>query len=208
MKRQVTFFSTSLGLLGVILVLLGSVVMVPYTATETVNNRPHGYTVWADDSLTLQPHANRSYTLDLIWNNGSMVYVKVDEATNPIFFEIEAFLGYGYGGGDNRIMIKQYVPSIEWPESPFEYFWTPPTLFGGWKFIFENPHNTTTNVTVKILCYHYNVQWQGEVTHYAPVIHPYFAYVGIASVIAGIGLNLYEARRRENMSKSHIHDSA
>jgi len=82
------------------------------------------------------------------------------------------------------------VLSITWPESPFEYFWTPPT-HSGWRLIFENLHDTATNVTVKILAYNYNTEWQEKVTRYTPAIHSNFVYLGIASIILGIGLNLY-----------------
>ena len=176
--------------------------MVPYTVTETFNNRSRGYTVWADDFLTLKPHANRSYELDLIWSNGSMVYVKVEESTNSTFLNIVGFRGYGYGGGNNSILIKQYISSRTWPESPFEYFWAPPTL-AAWDFVFENPHDTVTNFTVKIVCYHYNVEWQEKVTLHAPVIDSSFAYVGIVVIFVGIVLNLYYARRCKRKVETH-----
>lgn len=63
-KRRFAFFSTSLGVLGIVLVLLGSMVMVPYTEIQTFNNRPHDYTVWTDDSFTLQPHTDKSYGIN------------------------------------------------------------------------------------------------------------------------------------------------
>lgn len=131
---------------------------LPYTVRETFNNYPYnprGY-VWADANLTLQPHTYRFYSLDLINENNSLIYVKVEEATNPLVFMIEGPLGYGFN--NNKTIVRLRMSPITPPESPFEYFWVPPVL-GAWDFIFDNPYDTTTNVTVKILDYRYNVEW-------------------------------------------------
>ena len=190
--RRVASFSVGFGVLGVMLVLLGSIVEVPYTTWETFNNYPHKSPVtWADESFTLQPHANKYYVLDLISENETLVYVKVEEVTNSIFFKIS------YGWNPNLLIIEEYVPSVTPPEKPFEYFWTPPK-HSGWRFIFDNPSDITTNATVEIICYNYNVGWQEEVTYYHPPLDKSFAYAGIAIITAAlvpIVIDLYKTRK-------------
>lgn len=192
MKSRVAFLTLGFSVLGVVLVLLGSIVEVPYTTSETFNNYPHNSPVtWADESFTLQPYANKYYVLDLINENETLVYVKVEKVTNGIFFNIS------YGWNPNLLIIEEYVPSITPPEKPFEYFWTPPK-HSGWRFIFDNPFDTTTNVTVKILCYIYNREWQQEVTRYHPPLDKSFAYAGIAFIfaaIAPIACQLYKSSK-------------
>jgi hypothetical protein len=149
--RRVASFSVGFGVLGVVLVLLGSIVEVPYTARETFNNYPYNPPgIWADEVLTLRPHTYRYYALDLLNKNNSLIYVKVEKATNPLFFMIKSDYESGFDG--KGTIIKKYISAREPPVSPFEYFWTPSGR-GAWDFVFDNPYDTTTNVTVKIIDY-------------------------------------------------------
>lgn len=189
-KRRTAFFAVGFGLLGVVLILLGSIAEVPYTTLETFNNYPYNSpVVWANASFTLQPNTYKYYTVDLVRQNRSIMYVRLDEATNSLVFTINGPLGYGFENG--RTMVKLHISPFSPPESPFEYFWTPPTL-GRWDFIFDNPFDTTNNVTVKILCYIYNREWQHEVTRYSPPLDESFAYAGIALIAASITPTAYQ----------------
>jgi hypothetical protein len=199
-KGQVAFFTLGFGVLGVLLVLFGSLVEVPYTTLETFNNYPYNPPgIWADAILTLQPRTYRYYALDLLNENNSLIYVKIEEATNPLVFMINGSLGYGFENG--RTMVRLRISSFGPPESPFEYFWTPPTL-GSWDFIFDNPYDTETNVTVKIIDYRYNAEWQEEVTRYHPPLDRAFAYAGIALIAASITPTAYQLyKTRKEMTK-------
>ena len=201
--RRVASFSVGFGVLGVVLVLLGSIVEVPYTARETFNNYPYGSPVtWADESFTLRPHTYKYYHVDLVRDNHSIMYVKVEEATNLLVFIIKGPFGFGFES--SGVIIKQYVWDIEPPESPFEYFWTPPIL-ETWDFIFDNPYDTTTNVTVKILCYIYNREWQEKVTRYHPPLDTSFVYAGIVIIIAAIAPAAYDLyKTRKEMPKKPL----
>jgi hypothetical protein len=195
--RRVASFSVGFGVLGVVLVLLGSIVEVPYTARETFNNYPYNPPgIWADEVLTLRPHTYRYYALDLLNKNNSLIYVKVEKATNPLFFMIKSDYESGFDG--KGTIIKKYISAREPPVSPFEYFWTPSGR-GAWDFVFDNPYDTTTNVTVKIIDYRYNTEWQEKVTRYHPPLDTSFAYAGIVIIIAAIApvaYNLYKTRKK------------
>lgn len=195
-KRHVELLIVFFGILGIILILLGAIVEVPYTAFETVNNYPYNPPgIWADEILTLQPHTYHYYSLDLLNENNSLIYVKVEKATDPIVFTIKGPLGYGFN--ESEIVTIQRIPSRNPPEKPFEYFWTPPA-FGEWDFILDNPYDTATNVTVKIIDYRYNTEWQEKVTLYHPPLNKSFAYAGIALIvvaIAPIAYQLYKTRK-------------
>lgn len=201
MNRRAAFFTVIFALLGIVLVLLGSIVEVPYTTMETLNNYPYDPAgTWADEVLTLRPNTYRYYALDLLNENNSLIYVKVEEATNPLVFMIKGPLGYGFN--NSKIIVKLRISPREPPESPFEYFWTPPTL-GAWDFVFDNPYDTTTNVTVKIIDYRYNTEWQQKVTHHHPPLDTSFAYMGVITIIATIGLNLYWTKQYKKKQKTY-----
>jgi len=203
--RRVASFSVGFGVLGVVLVLLGSLVEVPYTTWETFNNYPYNPPgIWADEVLTLRPQTYRYYALDLLNKNNSLIYVKVEKATNPLFLIITGPPRHSFNISGDGIIIKQYIPSIEPPESPFEYFWTPPSFSSRWRFVFDNPYDTTTNVTVKIIDYRYNTEWQEKVTRHHPPLDTSFAYAGIMIIIAAIAPVAYDLyKTRKKSQKKH-----
>jgi hypothetical protein len=195
-KGRVAFLTIGFSVLGIVLVLLGSLVQVPYTTLETFNNYPYKSPVtWADEVLSLRPQEFRGYELDGLNENKSLVYVNVKKSTGPFVFTITGYIGWGFNGSE--VVALYNIWPIEPPNSPFEYFWTQPA-FGTWDFVFENPYDTTVNITVKILAYNYNTEWKEEVTHYHSPLDESFAYSGITLIIvaiAPIAYQLYKTRK-------------
>jgi len=198
MKRRIAFFTVGLSVLGVTLVLLGSIIEVPYTTRETFNNYPHySPDIWENDTITLQPYTVRAYSLDLMNLNESIVYLRI-KATNPIILQIEGDYGGFYNVSDT-VMIKKYIPPAPPLPHPFEFFWTPPFDGSMWDFVFINPFDTTTNVTFQIIIYYYNLEWEEDVTRYRTPLDRSFAYAGIIAMIAAIvppAYDLYKTRKK------------
>ena len=146
--------------------------------------------MWADENLTLRPHDHRSYSLDLLNLNNSLIYVKLEKVTKPILLKIVK-------RDSNKTLIEQHIRSIKPPETPFKFFWTPPYNSASWDFVFDNPYDRTTKVTVKIIDYRYNVEWQQKVTRYGPPLDRSSVYVGISVIImaiAPVAHDLYRER--------------
>ncbi|MDH5482479.1 MAG: hypothetical protein OEY22_06340 [Candidatus Bathyarchaeota archaeon] len=205
-KERVELLIVFFGVLAILLVLFGAVVELPYSRYETVNNYPHGPTVRGVENLTLRPGEFRFFSLDWLNENNSLVYVKVERATNPIIFRIESYIGTGFNGSRT---LAFYPINTTWPLNPFEYFWTPPWL-GACDFYFDNPYDTATNITVKILVYYYNYEWQVETTYYRPPLDKAFAYAGIALIIVAITPTVYDLykTRKEKPKKPFWQEEA
>lgn len=199
MKRRIAFFTVGLSVLGVMLVLLGAIIEVPYTTRETFNNYPHySPDIWENDTITLRPGESRGYDLDRMNLNESIVYLKVERTATPIILEIVGWAGAGFYNVSERTMIKKYIPRST-PADSFEFFWTPPYDGAHWDFVFTNPFDTTTNITFQIIIYYYNLEWQQDVTRYRTPLDRSFAYAGIIAMIAAIvppAYDLYKTRKK------------
>ncbi|MDH5483557.1 MAG: hypothetical protein OEY22_11885 [Candidatus Bathyarchaeota archaeon] len=199
MKRLTAFFTIGFSVLGIVLVLLGGIVEVPYTAKETFNNYPYNPPgIWANETITLRPADSKIYSLDLLNLNNSIVYIIVERATSPIILDIEGYASDGFYNVSERIIIRKYIP-YSTPASPFEFYWTP-TLHGDWDFVFYNPFDVTANVTLTIIDYRYNVEWKRNVTYYSPPLDRAFAYGGIILVAIAViptAYDLYKTRKEK-----------
>ncbi|MDH5481445.1 MAG: hypothetical protein OEY22_01000 [Candidatus Bathyarchaeota archaeon] len=191
----VVFFSV----VGLVLVVLGAVVEMPYTVKETFNNYPYNpVSLWANETITLRPGDSRIYNLDIINMNNSIIYVLVERTTSPIIMEIDGPSGVGFYNVSERTINRQHIWYAS-PVNPFEFYWTP-TYNTGWDFVFYNPFDVTANVTLTILDYRYNVEWQRNVTHYSPPLDRTFAYGGIILVAIAViptAYDLYKTRKEK-----------
>jgi hypothetical protein len=207
-KERLTSFIVFFGVLGIMLILLGAVVDVPHTRRETISNPPYNPPgIWADANLTLRPGEFMYYSLDLVNENNSLIYVNVEKATGPVIFMINGSIGEGFNG--SRTLTLMRIPQLEWPTAPFEYFWTPPT-WGSWNFQFENPSGATDtiNVTVKIIDYRYNAQWEERVTRYYPLLDRVFAYAGVAFITIAITPTAYDFYKKQKQKKPYWQEQA
>lgn len=134
--------------------------------------------------------------------NNSIIYVLVERTTSPIIMEIDGASGMGFYNVSERTINRQYIPRIP-PNTPFEFYWTP-TFNIAWDFVFYNPFDVTANVTLTILDYRYNVEWQQNVTHYSPPLDRTFAYAGIVLMAIAVTPTVYDLckTRKEKPKKA------
>lgn len=182
--RYGLIFSTVFAVLGVVLV-SASLVTVPYTIMEPV--RVDKSKTWVDDTFVLLPFQNRTYELDSIIKNTSILQVDVDSSNFVLFKIISDDTGKLYVERKGR--------------GTWISFWTPPKMgYDVWDFVFHNPASTSVNVTAKISEFYLKATEDKEVTYYRSLLDPFYGYNGIAAIIVATGLNIIhvirEARRR------------
>lgn len=169
--RHVLVFSTVFAIFGVVLV-SGSLVMMPYTVVEEV--RVERSKTWLDEMFTLQPNKNRTHVFDSIARNRSIFQMDLKPSL-PMVFKI---VDYNRG---------ELV--FEWLRGG-TIFWTPLSIAGNWRFIFENPSSTTMNVSATVTEFYIKATEFKEITYYRSLLDPLYGYNGIIAVIVAIGLNV------------------
>ena len=174
---------------GVVLV-LGSVVAVPYTQNEWVEVEKTR--TWKNETFTLYPNDRKLYDLDFVWENESIICINAQTETAPnVVLKIARLLNV-------EPVFETMVYNISWGGQ--KVFWTPP--YGiGWFFIFEDQGTTEATVSVKITIYWPRAHEVREVTHYNQVLDQVFAYPGVVAIIVGFALKPGKAKqKREDVS--------
>ena len=178
--------SIILGFVGVLLV-LSSVVTVPYTQNEWV--QVEKTIKWADEAFTLEPNATKKFRVDNARVNSSIINTYVNETTDLVYFEI----------AEGELALHT-VAKTAWENTtyavPDEFFWTYPRQVSVWYFIFKNPNPVDINVSVIINeCLHRASEWR-EVTRYKRLLDQVFAYPGIIAIIVGFALKPGETKQK------------
>ena len=177
--RRVLIFSTVFAIFGIVLV-SGSLVMVPYTVMEEV--RVDKSKTWVDDVFVLMPFKNRTYELDSIIKNTSIIQVDVHSSD---------FIALKIISDDTGELYVERKGSGTWIS-----FWTPPKMgYDVWNFVFHNPSSTSVNVTAKIWEFYLKVTEDREFTCYRSLFDPFYGYNGIVAIIVAIGLNVIHISR-------------
>jgi len=182
--RYVLIFSTVIAIFGVILI-SGSLLVTPYKVMEEV--RVDKSKTWVDDTFVLMPFKNRTYELDSVAENISIIQVDVDSSDFIVLKIISDTTDTVWFERETRWDVTSY--------------WTPPSLgYGIWDFVFHNPASTQVNVAAKVTEYYLKATEDKEVTYYRSLFDPFYGYNGIAAIIVAIGINIIhvsrEAKRR------------
>jgi len=178
--RYVSIFSTVFAIFGVVLV-SGSLVMVPYTVMEEV--RVDKSKTWVDDTFVLMPFKNRTYELDSVAENISIFQVDVDSCDDYYVLKIISL-------ASGEVWFERKTRRTR------ASYWTPPSLgYGIWDFVFHNPSSTSVNVTAKISEFYLKATEEREATYYHSLFDPFYGYTGIAAIIVAIGLNIIHVSR-------------
>ncbi len=172
--RYVLIFSTVIAIFGVILV-SGSLLVVPCTVMEQV--RVDRSKMWVDDTFVLMPFKNRTYELDSIIKNTSIIQVDVYSSD---------FIALKIISDDTGELYVERKGRGTWIS-----FWTPPKMgYDVWNFVFQNPASTSVNVSAKISEFYLKVTEEREATYYHSLFDPFYGYNGIVAIIVAIGLNI------------------
>jgi len=182
--RYIVVFSIIFVVSGVILV-SGSLFMVPYTVGK--QTRVDKSKTWVDDTFTLMPSYNRTFNLDSVEENKSIIQVDVESSDFVVFKIISLATGKVWFERKTKRDVTSY--------------WTSPSLgYGNWYFVFHNPSSTSVNVTARATQFFLKATEYREVTYYRSLLDPLYGYIGIIAIIAGTTLNVIhvscEAKRR------------
>jgi len=182
--RYITIFSIVFVIFGVVLI-SGSLLMISYTVREPI--RVDRSKTWVNDTFTLMPFNNRTYLLDSVVKNTSIIQVDME---SPDFIVLKII-----SDDTGELYVERKGRGI-WTS-----FWTPLKLgYDIWRFVFYNPSSASVNVTAKVTEFYLKVTEYRNVTYYRSLLDPVYGYTGIIAIIAGTALNVIhvsrEAKRR------------
>jgi len=187
--RYIVIFSTVFAIFGVVLI-LGSLLMIAYTVSEPI--RVDRSKTWANDTFTLLPSYNRTYLLDSVVKNTSIIQVDVESSDFIVLKIVSDDTGELYVERKGR--------------GTWTSFWTPLKLgYDIWRFVFHNPSSTQVNVTAKITEFYLKVTEYREVTYYHSLFDPLYGYIGIIAIIAGTTLNVIHVSREVKRRNEFMH---
>jgi hypothetical protein len=178
--RYIIISSTIFAVFGVILV-SGSLFMVPYEVREQVGvDRSK---TWADDTFVLMPLENRTYSLDSVLENVSIIQVDMESSDFIVLRIISDNTG--------KLWYERQARGIR------SSYWTPPTeAYEIWRFVFHNPSSMSVNVTAKVREFYFKITEYQDVTYYRSLLDPIYGYSGIIALIVAIGLNVIQVSRQ------------
>lgn len=229
-RKEITHFPIAFCTVGIILILMGSVIKLPYTTKQTLREdkyndytdsfrSPDGLEKPLDENgslrkITFPPSSTIRYVTyeTLVYEsyvNRSIFQIDI-ATTGTLSFKIVAFQ-LSYGGAANPKIRSTYFEGYvynNWWENELadkgdSYFWTPPTRFTDFNgLVFENHEDHEIFVSFRVKMLHLKATEQIEVTDYRAPIHPYFAYGGISLVIAAIPIGAYSLTERKRKQKN------
>lgn len=181
---QILSVAIILVFVGVVLV-LGSVVTVPYTQGEDVGIETT--IVWADDVFAIGAHDVKKFDLDIGGANHSIISTHV-ETTGDLTFKIL--------GTKPRPLFEFIIENSSVAGSK-DFFWTYPQGYFA-RLFFENQNPVEVEALITVKSYFPRASRFIEVTRYDHLLDPAFSYLGVIAVIAGIMLNYaYTSAKRK-----------
>jgi len=222
-KRQIVYFSVTLTVVGLILIVASAMITVPYTVTEIFTRREAvdgtQYVSTAHSPFEKPLSENGSLnTLKLLVNstksflwysfprhgaNISLVQIEVAATYGQLSLSL---VGFDVNGTDYTVsetFLSETMggrsSSSDGPQMALAscFYWTPPSVYmpqdGG--FVFENMANNTISFQLRVTEFHENTEATREVILYRTLIGSDFAYVGIALIGSATVLDVYSRVR-------------
>ena len=231
-KRQIVYFSVTLTVVGLILIVASAMITVPYAVTEIFTRREAvdgtQYVSTAHSPFEKPLSENGSLnTLKLLVNstksflwysfprhgaNISLVQIEVAATYGQLSLSL---VGFDVNGTDYTVsetFLSETMggrsSSSDGPQMALAscFYWTPPSVYmpqdGG--FVFENMANNTISFQLRVTEFHENTEATREVILYRTLIGSDFAHVGIALIGSATVLDVYSRVRGR---KSRLQDS-
>jgi hypothetical protein len=229
-KRQIVYFSVTLTVVGLILIVASAVITIPYTVTEVFTRRE------AIDGTRFvsTPHSPFEKALS---ENGSLITLKLLVNSTKLFLwydfprhganvslvqmEVAAtygqlslsLVGFDVNGTDYTVSETFLVETVGGRSSAADgpqmalasnFYWTPPSVYmpqdGG--FVFQNMASNTVFFQLRVTEFHENTEATRDVTRYRTLINSDFGYVGIALIGSATVLDVCShVRGRKNRLK-------
>jgi len=199
-KKRGKDFLLSLTIAGVVFVVLGAIVFVPYTTGHTygtVSSFDWTYSIFSGDNLnehpaslngtlieqTLPPLSSRTYIYEgysLPYNN-SVYQIEFSYQGRINFAMTAAYYGtdYGFNGPVLNMTYEGYGPYSWWST----LLWTPPTEGVDYLiFVFTNLENQSKTFYFNMTEFFRQDSISPSVTNYRSVVNPSFAYAGLSMI--------------------------
>jgi len=220
-NRQIAYFPITFSIVGIVLILLGSVILVPYTIRQTyrkdISRNQTVYFSGYDSSerpvyengspreITIPAFGEKKYFWASRWLMENISIIQIDISTSgPLAFKLAVL---SLDGAIRDILFNRTMHS-GWFESDrsgswITYFWTPPFSTVNIGFLFENPSNRSIVFSFKVTECFLKTTEDKWLTRYHTLIDSYFAYMGISLICTAVMLNayLYKSRRNNNISQ-------
>jgi DNA-binding transcriptional ArsR family regulator len=213
-KRHFGYFSITFGILGIILILLASLIQVPFYRSETVRTDYFkDQTPYLHELVSGQKAANKNGSLQVItlqsnetktyikeWSywerdlNQSILYIDFS-ATGPITLQLTEISSW-HTSTNVFMTVKNNFQSLSLQDGMFEsVFWTfPRGYFFGLGFAFTNPNDHAIDFSFKVTQRFFEATERRTLVTYATPLGPYYIYTGILFVCISVVLDGYSYR--------------
>jgi len=214
-NRQIKYFSITFSIIGIALLLLGSLINVPYSSTmevrsdvswdstEDFSNDLHSEKnpVYGNGSLRpipISPNSSEIYT----WNwvpresNSSIIQIDID-TTGPIIFTMS----------EPRYIFFNRTLHWYWFEESLDfdwitYFWTFPHWYmNEIRFEFRNPSDREVMTSFRVTVFYFKATKQVEEIYYDTLLDQNYAYGGL--VLLGVSVvltTLFPMKSKSNLN--------
>ena len=210
-NRQIKYFSITFSVIGIVLILLGSMIVAPYSSVEEVRtefsrdltrriyNTVDDYERASYENGTLRvipisPNSSETYVWDYNGDeNTSIVQIDIG-TTGQIFFilaELEQERDLITGERDIERTLFNWTlghgPVLDW----YTRFWTLPywgaanRIIG---FVFENPNDHEISVSLRVTEFYLKATREVEEVYYDTLLDQNYAYGGL--VLLGVSVVL------------------
>jgi hypothetical protein len=214
--RQIKHIPISFTMVGIILTLMGSMILEPYTVQSTYRQdqqadltrsfvliTPHNdldrpaYENGSLRLLTLESQSAKTYCRESLGlqfpTNTSIIQLSISTSSRLIFGFAELYSN----GSVKALFLNQTVGASgnvggRW----IQFFWTPPySPYYDLGLIFGNPSDNEVVFYTKVTAYYLKGTETEQITKYRTLLDPYFAYAGITLIVAAIAFETWSLRQ-------------
>jgi len=224
-NRQIIYFSTTFSIIGIIFVLFGSLINVPYSSVSEVRTEfsrdwtGRIYNVVNDNeravykngslrAISISPNSSETYVWDYYGEVNTSIFQIDIGVTGIVFFiiaELEQERDLYTGERDvKRIFINWTIygdgSTLDW----YTRFWTIPYRFGGGSdkaFVFENPNDYEIAVSIKVTEFYLKATKEVEEIYYDNLfLDQSYAYGGLLLLGVSVVLTtLFPMKSKSNL---------
>lgn len=224
-NRQIIYFSTTFSIIGIIFVLFGSLINVPYSSVSEVRTEfsrdwtGRIYNVVNDNeravykngslrAISISPNSSETYVWDCYGEVNTSIFQIDIGVTGIVFFiiaELEQERDLYTGERDvKRIFINWTIygdgSTLDW----YTRFWTIPYRFWGGSdkaFVFENPNDYEIAVSIKVTEFYLKATKEVEEIYYDNLfLDQSYAYGGLLLLGVSVVLTtLFPMKSKSNL---------
>jgi len=208
-NRQIKYFSITFSIIGIILVLLGSLINAPYSSVREVRTessrdwtrRIHDVVYDSERAayengslriIPISPNSSEMYVWDYYGDENTSIFQIDIGTTGLVFFtmaELEWERDLHTGERDIRRILFNWTlygngPALDW----YTRFWTTPYRGSEKGFVFENPNDYEITVSLRVTEFYLKATMEVEEVYYDTLLDQNYAYGGL--VLLGVSVVL------------------